>query len=341
MGFKHVWTEEMEQLIVEQYPEKGAKGLMSILGLTQRAIAHKANRMKVGYKYPGQAAHKARKSWTVEREAILLARYEQEGSVTLAQELGISAHAIRQRASILGLKSLNHQQHRIVSLSKNVHSVNIHYFDEWSPNMAWLLGFTWADGSIVHVKNHLYRISWGVSIKDEEIIHAIQKEIQSTHKLDYHKKRISTFYGKQYISQPAVYLHIYNTYLTKMLLEKYYVPPRKSFLDPSYPYVPDAFAGHFIRGFMDGDGSVGQYGQECRLTLCSAGMRFLQGLQQQVCFLIDVHRGTISQNGKTYQVRWTKKDDLIKLAKFLYPSGDYLYLSRKKQMFDNFFININ
>ena len=56
--------------------------------------------------------------------------------------------AVQRQASLLGIRSL--VRGKLLSQTKLIANVssNIHYFKTWSPNMAWMLGYVWADGAI-------------------------------------------------------------------------------------------------------------------------------------------------------------------------------------------------
>lgn len=326
MGTKVRWTDDMLAALKRRYPEEGAESLAQVLGVSESAVRHKAMRLGIVYKYPGKAAHEARTFWTPEREEMLRQRYASEGPQQLAKELKKSVHAVIVRASLLGLGSDVRLGRLSASLRKRA-NVNMAYFDEWSPNMAWLLGFTWADGSIVRSRGQ-FQVRWGVTEDDRWLIDTIAKEIGAKQKL-YLKK--SGRYG-EYVTQPSVYLSVPSTSLARVLMDTYQIPPRKSFIDPRYPSVPDAFAGHFVRGYLDGDGSVGIYGTEGRVTLISGGFQFLVGMQEQICRLTGVKKNAVSKSGKTWQIRWTSRADLERLRNFLYPAGDYISLARKRDL---------
>lgn len=326
MGTKVRWTNDMLAVLKRRYPEEGAESLAPVLGVTESAIRHKAMRLGIVYKYPGKAAHEARTFWTPEREEILRQRYPSEGPQQLAKEFKKSVHAVIVRASLFGLES-GVRLGRISASLRERASVNMTYFDEWSPNMAWLLGFTWADGSIVKTRGQ-FQVRWGVTEEDRVLIDRIRAEIGSGHKI-YLKK--SGRYG-EYVTRPSVYLNVASTTLARTLMNKYQIPPRKSFIDPRYPVVPDEYTGHFVRGYLDGDGSVGLYGTEGRVTLISGGFQFLVGMQEQICRLTGVKKNAVSKSGKTWQIRWTSRPDLQRLLSFIYPAGEYIFLARKRDL---------
>lgn len=139
--------------------------------------------------------------------------------------------------------------------------VDDHYFDVIdTEEKAYLLGFLIADGCIREEKDYRYkdvkttRICFSNSEDDKEILDIIHSKICPNHKMIYyHNSRGAKIRKPQYTIQwPAP-----NT--VRVLKEKYKILSRKTY-DQNFVFpfetIPENLHRHFIRGFMDGDGSI-------------------------------------------------------------------------------------
>lgn len=120
---------------------------------------------------------------------------------------------------------------------------NQQYFQCENENMAWLLGFLAADGSIEKDRNI---IKLSLSTVDKEILEKIRKEIQLESEVkDYQTSEGYNVSKIQWSSEQH-----------KKDLAKYGITPQKTFkLIPPYQ-LNKKFWKDYIRGFWDGDGSI-------------------------------------------------------------------------------------
>ncbi|MBU1045790.1 hypothetical protein KJ616_01550 [Patescibacteria group bacterium] len=123
--------------------------------------------------------------------------------------------------------------------------VNEFYFRKWSPNMAYVLGFTFADGGIVKVTKNGYsdKLGFGVNQRDADVLQKIRRELSAKQKLS--------------VSGNAVYFSIYSQVIVDDL-KKLGISYRKSFLKSRgrIPDIPKKYIWDFIRGLIDGDGGI-------------------------------------------------------------------------------------
>ncbi|WP_044748477.1 helix-turn-helix domain-containing protein [Bacillus alveayuensis] len=125
---------------------------------------------------------------------------------------------------------------------KRQYKLNEDYFKTWSKNMAYILGFFIADGFIA---NDIQTV--GFAQKEKYILEQIRDELGSNQPLYQNK-------------QTGVYMLYLNSKVMKNdLMEIYGITPNKS-LEVKFPYVPDMYLSHFIRGYFDGDGNINSRG---------------------------------------------------------------------------------
>ena len=127
-----------------------------------------------------------------------------------------------------------------------------------SETKAYILGYIVADGSIEESirKNRpskLIRLRFGCISEDDEILKLIQKEITPYNKLRYYQP-------KQVNHKQVTILQICDKELINDLRSLYNIHPRKTYNSNfTFPNIPQKYKRDFIRGFIDGDGSIGKH----------------------------------------------------------------------------------
>jgi hypothetical protein len=217
-------------------------------------------------------------------------------------------------------------------------SSDIHYFKTWTPNMAWLLGYIWADGAIVRDDYGLKAVSFGCQERDAELIHMIRGELKATQSVRIMPpKRIAGTLLT--MGQPSICLRVNSRILAADLVELHGILPNKSNIDSPFPSnIPDELMGHFARGNLDGDGCI-SYGKAQGMSSGDVtflgNQRWLEGFRDAVSRLakIEARPVTVIRGKKLHRVRWQTKEKLIPLYEWLYPDGEYLHLGRKREAF--------
>ena len=121
---------------------------------------------------------------------------------------------------------------------------------------AYILGYIVADGSIEESvrkdrPSKLIRLRFGCVTEDDEIIKLIQKEIAPNNKLRFYQPKAENH-------KQVTILQICDKELINDLRTLYNIQPRKTYdEDFEFPNIPSKYERDFIRGFIDGDGSVG------------------------------------------------------------------------------------
>ena len=195
------------------------------------------------------------------------------------------------------------------------YNINQDYFKTWSRNMAYLLGFWFADGCIYGGK--IFDIT--VGMKDKYIIKKFAEELQ-------YEGNIQDAVDKQACRINFSCKVIYDD------LVKLGGCECKS-LVIEFPIVPEEYLSDFIRGYFDGDGSVFER-KEKRINSA-----FTCGSKKFLDVLLDILREKAGIVGGSYDkssmsLRFGNRDTL-KLGEYLYQNNPELFLLRKKQKFKN------
>lgn len=210
------------------------------------------------------------------------------------------------------------------------YNIDEKYFDEINtPNKAYILGFLFADGC--NTKGNKIKLS--LQEKDREILEKIRKEMNYSKPLSFYNRN-----NKNPKHQNVYELVIYNKYMSEQLT-KLGCCPRKSLILQFPSYIDNKFMSHFIRGYFDGDGHVGETGRGAHASFTSSydfcrGLHiFLDNLQ------IENKLVRLKSNELTGVVRITKKEEVRKLMEYMYKDAD-LYMERKYSIFLEKFNNI-
>jgi hypothetical protein len=191
---------------------------------------------------------------------------------------------------------------------------SVDFFRVWTPGMAYVLGYWWADGCM--------------RIKSNTGAHEI--EIASNDR--DHLETIAQTIGEKYFLRKVSLLS--NTYVISFCSKEMYQDieghggtPRKSRII-GFPDVPAALLPHFVRGVVDGDGTLAWNGDRPILQVYSGSPQFLNGL------IAAVERGTgipapaPQMNRDNWTVKWSTVRAKC-LAAWLYVDNPGLALARK------------
>lgn len=138
--------------------------------------------------------------------------------------------------------------------------------------MAYILGNIWADGSLFAERGREGCLALSLkSLAVDGIVEFIHEELCLIQKLQLH-------YPKR--GNPVHHVRVTNREFCKWLAAEFSIPADKSVSD-FYPSVPDEWFGHFLRGYLDGDGCVTVEKGHVRVFFMGT-LGFLEGLSRQI-----------------------------------------------------------
>ena len=211
--------------------------------------------------------------------------------------------------------------------------VNENFFDAWTPVMAYVLGYMYADGSL----------------EDASYIRGKYIRVSSVEK--YSILRIKRWLGSKHtiVEQKSAWKNGRTKYLLRIGSHKLYTKlvsfglyPNKS-LTIQFPEIPKNYLHHFVRGYLDGDGCVYFYrarGKTRKLitkklsVIFTSGSRiFLEKLNAVLKTRIDLKQEKVYRGQRAYQLRYGTSDS-VQLFSFLYRHVPrHLYFTRKTKPF--------
>lgn len=199
------------------------------------------------------------------------------------------------------------------------YKVNENFFDKWTSQMAYILGFTYADGNIYKTS-----LAWDIQTRDLELLLKIKKAMNSTYPITNRSNSVRLRMNNQKLIASA---------LSKGLIE---IKAKRMKL----PNIPQRFASHFVRGFLDGDGWIVKRNNrnEVDLGFVSGNKIFLENLSSLILKSVGIS-GRVREKNKitpkgfkstTYLMEFYS-NNAIKVANWLYSDlkDEDLFLERK------------
>lgn len=180
----------------------------------------------------------------------------------------------RETARRLGLgKTTVNRWDCLMGLRYQKFTCNESFFDEWTEESAYVLGYVYTDGN---VQCDPIASRWGLTITTKE------SDM-------YHLERIRQLLQ---ITKPLLYAPKTRSYrmiiANRVLAEKLVrmgVVPRKSLI-VEFPQIPGPYLRHFVRGIVDGDGSVFYFDRPrspyFAIRIYSGSQRFLIGAREAI-----------------------------------------------------------
>jgi hypothetical protein len=204
---------------------------------------------------------------------------------------------------------------------------NEDYFEKIDSNeKAYWLGLLYADGYVRKRKQcngkHKQGGVIGISLKngDEYLIEKFIKDLNSNYKL---KKSIKD-------SFLSYKLEINSSKMADDLINLGCVPSKSLILLP--PKLENEFISHFIRGYFDGDGSIGKYDGRLKFTLL--------GTKEVLTWIMSyfndngvITKPKISKKNNIYVIQINSTSDIEIIKNILYNSSEDNFLIRKKEKF--------
>lgn len=201
--------------------------------------------------------------------------------------------------------------------------MNNDYFNKWTSDMAYYLGWIWADGCLTR---NQYTLSLSSIRENEYLLKDFKRAIDSHHKISqYQDKR----WGK-----PESRFSVCGKEFIKPLVEKHGLVPGKSFLDCSFPYIPKSFLPHFVRGHFDGDGSLVETSQGYAKISIVGTKKFMTGLRDAISDNTGLPKQKIKKHKPSkfaYYLEYCRKEQILAFLNYIYPKGEYPFMKSKRQ----------
>lgn len=209
-----------------------------------------------------------------------------------------------------------------IPTSRRIYHVNETYFDTWSQDMAYVLGFTMADGC---VRSDAPTLCYHLHGQDVAILEFIRQQLEAGSPVRLSRRGTARF-------------SVTSRRMCNRLANLGVVPVKTG--REQMPDVPVKFLPSYLRGVFDGDGSISvrprSEGRTARQWgICSASYQFLIDLQRVCGFegVGKVRTGHSASGRPIFNWHVQVKQDILKLASYMYSISGFR-LSRKLEVFE-------
>lgn len=197
-----------------------------------------------------------------------------------------------------------------------------------SEEKAYLLGLLKTDGFIKKGKDNR-QSRWGISLKESDkiLLEQIKTIINSDSILSKDRRK-----GKECYS-----LEITNEKMCNDLA-KYEILPNKTYLltDIHIEQIPEILQKHYLRGLLDGDGSIfieKRYNQ-IGISFTGYSENFVYSFQQAIDSILNRKQSNKIQKANAYFCKWKGNIICNEILHYLY-SDSNIFLPRKKEFYLN------
>ncbi|KAF2425604.1 homing endonuclease associated repeat-containing protein [Bacillus subtilis] len=295
-----IWSNDEEEVLRSLYQKKSYHEIAQILNRSYNSVKVRAKVIGLTKNQKNPFSCIEGDIWSEEEITILEQEYSHNPKI---KELlpGREYSAIVKKANFLGLK-----------MKRGYFLVNSHFFEELDEISAYIAGFIAADGYVCE-QEHFLEIT--LAIKDRDHLRNIANHFDSDLRVIITKNRCRMKIVNHKIVDDLVKLGIVQR---KSLVLKY---PRN---------FPKNLHRHFIRGFIDGDGSINPKRQKGRLSILGTEdfLLIIRSLFFQNC---DVGLNKLTTKGNIFELRY-HGGSAKKILDWLYEDANF-YLIRK---YDNY-----
>lgn len=204
------------------------------------------------------------------------------------------------------------------------YNINSNFFQNIdNEEKAYWLGFLYADGSISQKGNYITLV---LAIKDANHVLKFKRSLEADNPI------VNIISGKKIGGFPQTCLRIGDKKLHNDLIKAGCIPNKSLILEyPSESILPRTLERHFIRGYLDGDGSIGIYRDKPRIRI-EGTKEFLNSIFNVLQKNLNVSKHNFTKrhnnNSNNYTLTFGGKNNVINVLNYLYKDS-MIALDRK------------
>lgn len=242
-------------------------------------------------------------------------------SIKISKEYKVLPLTIRQILKKYNVKMKTNSE------SHTKYSLNHYYFKNINTNQkAYFLGLLASDGT-----NTNKGFSITLQNKDKHILKELKNQLEFTGKVRkvFHTCKSFNFNKKSYSN-----LYITSYQISKDLSKLGVISNKTNYL--KFPNIDKKYYSHFIRGYFDGDGSIGKYKNNYNFSIIG-NKPLIKKIQNILISKCDLPKTKIyvGYNCKPNIINfiYTGKNQIFKIHSYLYKNSGDCYLVRKENKF--------
>lgn len=201
---------------------------------------------------------------------------------------------------------------------------------EWSAELAYVVGIIATDGNLSPDSRHI-----AIKSKDLDLLETVRRCLNLENTIGRERRLLSTYYRLQW-GDVSFYNWLVHIGLT-----------RAKSLTLGALEIPDEFFADFVRGVIDGDGSIGLYTDRSNIwkqekyvyerlfiTIASSSRLFLEWIHQRIQTQVPVRGAILDKSRLGRNPHWSlkfAKQDSTSLLNWIYYTSDLPRLERKYQ----------
>lgn len=266
----------------------------------------------------------------IEKEVIREYRDNKSGLIKSGKKFNLTINNVKYILNKNNIKIRNFSEATKESNTNRSYYKNDNFFSIESSDMAWVLGFLAADGS---VRKNSNEIKITLAIKDEEILLKIKELLKIENPIHYYTTNKGFDIAELKWSSKQ----------HKQDLKKYSIIPQKTFkLIPPYE-LNKKYWIDYIRGYFDGDGSINliknsnnRGAGSLRWQVCSATKEILEWIIDYFYEEFNIPKVNINcDNTRKSPLYYFQYSSVAtrKIYNFLYTDSN-MFLKRKKEKFE-------
>lgn len=181
------------------------------------------------------------------------------------------------------------------------YGINFRFFENWSPEVAYVIGFFMADGC---VEPKLNRISIELSMKDYDHLLNIKNLMGSENPICIKKTRYSCG------------LYIHNRKMVNDIMKMGVIPNKTTRC--RLPIIEDKYFYDFLRGYIDGDGSI-YYNGNTKVLSILGNYKYINDIKNEIYSKFNLSSIILEHNKKMntkkcYRIKYSGKkiDNMLK-----------------------------
>jgi len=238
----------------------------------------------------------------------------------------------RQVINILNDNLVSHDIKRIINLDEK-------FFDKHSDDiigqdvMYWA-GFIAADGNIMNKQeSRSYFLTVNLSIKDKHHLYKLQQSLKSNAKIKTHISKGGFRAGKQFKDTENCKIVFNSKYLVNSLYKYNIIPAKSKTYNITDLVKNHKYVNHFIRGMLDGDGSISFSNNKYVRVSFYGTQECLENISNIILDQCNISKKAISKNRTIFATQYSGKSAIL-LLKWLYKDAN-IFLDRKYEKIKN------